>query len=506
LFSVVNASDDSAIFNTNTRQYVSVASISPTAIGSGFGTVNLTLTFNTPVPPSLQYKVYYGRRVTVATLPVELSSNPIIRRSPNRVRFPEFDRTGYGPTSISPDQDYTATYPDPYLAQWKATFRGISSVSNTYDAAYSGAIGYLHIGSRKNKSGVADHSLISVAGAACLYAYEKDIRSSLFSDGTLALTKIDSTLAASVMTNNIVILNAADYLYVGSGTYSTAIRLGVDMLEITFTNGSKKVVIITAFGANPRQAIVCTLGGANPAFGVPPTAVTSVKWIRPSFYAGGAIEEATLGVAGGPVDFRGGAHLASGAISDSPIAEIAQSSFFFAAGTSHLARAGTGWNLEAMTWGSYQDTSNSPTTLGSKIIAGKLLGDGSVESFGGRIKGFYSKRSNSYYLITTSSAQFWDPHLESLLAIKFVNSTNKTLTLSFDSTYTPQDGDVIELMVCNSDTSGSGGLSSIVWPATFVFSGTDGDVTGVAVGDIYMKFIGTYLDGLFFFTRTDYEV
>ena len=494
----MTAADDTDIFNSNTQQYVRISAISPSVIGGGFGTVALTLTFSTPVPANLQYRVYYGRRVTVANLPVEMASNPMIRRTPNRVCFPEFDRTGYAPTSISPDQDYTTTYPDPYLSQWKATLRGVVGVSNTYDANYSGAIGYIHIGSRKNKLDINDRSVRGVPGAACLYAYEKDIRTSTFVDASVPLTRIDSSLAASVYNNHLVTLNAANYFYSGAGPFYTAIRLGVDMLEVTFANGSKKVVVVTAFGANPQEAVVTTLGGANPTFGVPVSAVT-VKWIRPTFYTGGAVEQ-------GGFEFKGSAHLSPSAISNTPATELTQSSFFFAAGTPNPVRDGGGWNHEAMTWGSYQDTGSSPSAIGLKLKNGALLGDGTVESYGGRVRGLISKRSTNFYSISSSTPFVWDPYSTSVLGILFVNSSAKVLTLTLDPDYVPQDGDSLEVIVCNSDTSGLGWQSTIVWPTSFKFSGADADVSGILdEPTFFVKFVGTYMNGACYFTRTDYE-
>jgi hypothetical protein len=499
LFKVVVAADDTDIFNSNTQQYVRISAISPSVIGGGFGTVALTLTFSTPVPANLQYRVYYGRRVTVASLPVEMTSNPMIRRTPNRVRFPEFDRTGYAPTSISPEQNYSSTgYPDPYLAQWKASLRGTISITGNSDTSYGGALGFVHVGHCRNVIDSNDAANRGLPGAAILNVSEKDIRTTVFSGGNAALTRVNSTLLGTVANPNIVNLNGSDYFYRNTPIPQTAIRLGVDMVEVTFANGSKGVYVITSFGATPNQAIVATLGGGSPNF---TNGSATFKWIRPSFFTGAAQEEYSLG---GFFELRGASYLTPGSISTLPGQEIAHAGFFFAAGTSNPARAGTdNWNFEAMSWGAYQDTD---TPLGEKLKNGALLGDGSVQSYGGRIEGLFSKRSVGVYFITTSSSQFWNPHVESLLSLRFVNSTAKTVTLSFDPVYTPEDGDEIELIVCNSDTSGLGWMSNIVWPTSFTFSGTDGDITGVSTSDLYMKFVGTYMDGLFFFTRTDYEV
>jgi hypothetical protein len=280
LFKVVLAADDTEIFNPNTQQYVTITSIAPVAIGSGFYASNLTVTFSTPVPANVIYKIYYGKRSTVANLPVEMSSNPVIRRSPDRVRFPEFNRTGYAPTSITPEQDYTISYPDPYLAQWKARAQGTLESGVRYEENYSGSTGFVHIGSRKHVDDARDHSLKGVPGAAFLAAYEKDLWTNTFTNGSHAITCIGSQNVAVLTSTDQITLNISDYFY-RTGPNRSAIRLGVDMLEITFPDGSKGVYVIRQFGASPKIASLLTLGGAFPNFTNP--ANVTVKWIRPTF-------------------------------------------------------------------------------------------------------------------------------------------------------------------------------------------------------------------------------
>lgn len=511
LFKVVSASDDTDIFNSQTQQYVRVTSIAPTAIGSGFGTVSLTLTFSTPVPANLQYRVYYGRRSTVANLPVEMASNPVIRRSPDRVRFPEFSRTGYAPTSISPEQVYTAnSYPDPYLASWKARSAGTISLTGLVDEAYSGSTGFVHVGQLRSVEDVADAVPQGVPGAAFLSVYEKDIRTSTFTAGNIPLTRINSTLTGTVTNPGVVTLNAADYFYRETPIPETAIRLGVDMLEITFNNGSKGVFVIVAFDGGSREAQVATLGGASPNF---TNGSATFKWIRPTFFTGAAQGEIPIEVSSNPFEFRGSSFLATGSITDSPADEVAQEPLFFAAGTSNPARAGVdNWNMTALAWGAYEDT-GLLSELGLKNSRGALLGDGSVMSYGGRIQGLLARRSNpsGYESISLASTTVtWSPQTNSLLGLNFVGApVNKTVNLELDTAYTPTWGDTFELIVWQSNPSV--GTASISWPASFLFSGTDGDISiqsasGIYTSAFYTKFSGTYLGGYWFITRTDYEV
>ncbi len=499
LFKIVNDSDDTDIFNSNTQQYVRISAISPTTIGSGFGTVALTLTFSTPVPANLQYRVYYGRRVTVASLPVEMSSNPMIRRSPDRVRFPEFNRTGYAPTSISPEQDYNASYPDPYLAQWKAKLTGTISGSGLSDNDYGGALGFVHIGHCRNVLDINDAANRGLPGAAILNASEKDIRTSSFPWGPV-LTRVNSTSVGTVAIPNIINLNASDYFYLDTPIHQTAIRLGVDMIEVTFSSGSKNVYIITDFGATPNQALVTTLGGGSPSFA---NGSATFKWIRPSFFTGAVQEEFSPGTT---FELRGGSFLVPGSITTDPNNEVVHANFFFAAGTTNVARAGVNnWNMKAMSWGAYQDTEGGPgLALGQKLEYGALLGDGSVLSYGGRVRGLLSKRSLGFHAIPSGTQSYsWNPYIDSALGLLFNGPAHTGLSLTLDVAYVPQDGDGLEVFIWNSHHSVSDSMS---WPASFRFNGTEWDISGLHLVDTMIKFVGTFMNGLCYMTRTDYEV
>src|ERR1700744_115308 len=66
LFKVVNASDDTDIFNPITNTYVSVASLS-VPVGSGFYNNPVTLTFSAAVPTGVSYKIYYSRQTVLSS-------------------------------------------------------------------------------------------------------------------------------------------------------------------------------------------------------------------------------------------------------------------------------------------------------------------------------------------------------------------------------------------------------------------------------------------------------
>lgn len=501
LFTVVDQTTDQQIFNTHTRLYVSVASISAT-VGSGFTSAasSITLTFNTPVPANLQYKVYYGRRATLGVLPVELAVNPMIRRSVDRVRFPEFDRLTYAPTSITNDINYTGVdgYPDPYLAQWKAISKGSLG---TLDTGRSGAMGYVHISTKKNINDSQDAALRNQSAAAFFAAVEKEIQSNALL-GNTPYTKVNSALTAVVQNNNEVVLNALDYFRL-TGPHRTAFRLGMDMLEITFASGYKGVYLPISFDASdPRLVRIVTLGGNNPALGN--DANVRVKWVRTTFFTGAS--ENTVSA----FELKGQGSLVAGAITDNPSAEIPQTAPFFMAGTLDPARADSAngnWNIKSLCWGSFAETAGNTFALGLKTLKGELWGDGSIQSYGGRIVGFHTARGRSVG-VAANTADDLNPHSASQIRYDFTLTTAKVLTLTIASAYTPQEGDQIIIYIWHIGTGVSRTGSSVSWPASWKFSGTDGDIAVTSPNGVQavIKYVGTYANTYCFFTRTDFEV
>lgn len=508
LFKVVNDSDDTEIFNPSTGLYVTVSSmsVSPTGFVS-----TLQINFNTPVPPSTVYKVYYGRQYTLAGLPADFATSPQIRRSAERARLPEISRTGLAPTSVSNSQVYTASYPDPMLAQWKATLKG-SNVSD-YDDTRGGAIGFVHVGPLPHLLDGTGNDVFSdnLAGAAFLSAYEKDVRSNTFATSPVATTytKIDSTLNA-VTTATTVTLNASDYARVGN---NTSFRLGVDMLEITFANGTKMAVIPTSFGSgNARTFENCkTLGGATAA--IPAASNAKIKWLRPNFFVGGGHGKFST-----EFHLAGMSVLSPGCITDQPGEEVEHVPPFFGAGTLQVTRPGVNsWNLKAFTWGSFTETGSSLSATGKRTVKGELRGDGSLLSLGGHVEGLLTTRYNSSVtILSTPQSYEFNPFDGSLLVLNFtLGSSDFTLTLNATYLADAKTGDQITIFV---KTLGNPVQSlNITWPTQFRFSGTDGilgeydnvfpsgNVSNTGQ-NTNIKYTGVFVEGVFYMTRTDYEV
>jgi hypothetical protein len=245
-------------------------------------------------------------------------------------------------------------------------------------------------------------------------------------------------------------------------------------------------------------ATVRTLGGDNP--NLPNDANVRVKWVRPTFFASGS-ENVTPSVA-----IAGFGALMAGAITNSPHLEIPQTPPFFSAGTIDPARADLAtWNIKALTWGAFAETSSITSSLGLKTVKGELWGDGSIQSFGGRIVGLHTSRSRTFTVSGTTSDGI-DPTLFSQIRYDITGTGAKTLTLAMSTAYTAQEGDRLTIYIQHTGTGASRTTGTVVWPTIFRFSETDGDVrTTSTATNLYLKYEGTYTNGSFFFTRTDYE-
>jgi len=76
LFHVTDANDDD-IDVSGTK--IVVSSIGPDALGAGFSVGNLTVTFNVSIPTGQTYRIYYGQRANLATLPADAFMNMRVR-------------------------------------------------------------------------------------------------------------------------------------------------------------------------------------------------------------------------------------------------------------------------------------------------------------------------------------------------------------------------------------------------------------------------------------------
>jgi hypothetical protein len=496
LFRVVDGATDQEIFNPTTNAYVQVTAISPSVVGSGFYSGAVDLTLSTPIPDGRFFKVFYGRRGTLGEVPPDLASFPMIRRSNDRVRFPENIRTGTAPTSIAqPLNIATSGYPDPHMAQWKAVLRG-TVISGLPIPQYGGSSGFVNIGRKKNVNDADDEGVQGHQAAGFLSIYEKNLVGTGTIGGANPLVRINGANNATVITATTVELAVGDFFRT---TTASAIRPGIDMLEVTRSTGVKEVYVITAFDAtNVRRATLKTPSGGNAALN--PSETIQCRWVRPNFFTGGDNDPVAVS-SPERFHFRGFASLIPGPITDDSTIEVAQEAPFF--GAARNTRTGGDaargyWDVIALRWGGFNITDPTVSEIGRRDVKGELWGDGSIESYGGRIRGMIAKRSNTRN-VTTTETYTWDPAANAMQVFVASSASIIVETVALAGTYSPLDGDQITFFL---DYTTTGINTSFVFPASFKFSGSDG-TTPLVLGT-KAKFEGVFYNGNFYFTRTDF--
>lgn len=501
LFRVVQGSGvnvDQDIFNPATGLYVTISSITGATVGSGFYSGNITFNLNTPIPAGTVYRIYYAQRNTLGGIPPTATSYPALLRTADRVRFPEFERLGVAPTSIAvPLNLATSGYLDPFMAQWKAVLRGTVSGSDP-DPAYGGSMGFVNIGRKKNVNDSKDQGLLGHQAAGVFTAFIKETSGSGTIGGANPLTRINPANACIAISSSDVQLAAGDFFRTAT---ASAVRPGIDMLEITRATGKKEVYIITAFDpTDVRRVFLRTLGGGVPLFTVSESIF--VRWIRPNFFTGGDNDLVPWFVSSPEhFHFAGMGHYPPGPLTDNSTVEHPQEPAFF--GASRNTRTGGDsargyWDVVALRWGGFNTTDSTVSNIGRRDTLGELFGDGSIETYGGRIRGLKANRADQVNL-GASVNYTWTPN--TYQQVTFVCTTNSFVlgAVAFASSYTPIAGDKITFFL---DYSSAGTATVMTFPASFKFSGNDG-VTPLRAGTI-AKYEGTFSNGKFYFTRTDY--
>lgn len=497
LFRVVVDDTDAEVFNPVTKQYVRVTAISPAAVGDGFYSGTLTLTLSTPIPTGVVYFVFYGRRTTLGEIPPDATTFPTIRRSPDRVRFPDVPRTGLAPTSVAaPINIVSDGYLDPLMAQWKAVLRGSQPYNFMPSPNFGGSIGFVNLGRKKNIDDAGDQGLTGHQGAGFLNAYIKETSGSGTMLGANPLTRINPASAALAISGSVVELNATDFFRTAN---SSAIRPGIDMLEITRASGRLETYVITAFdAANVRRATLRSLGGALANLGV--AEAITCRWIRPSFFLGGDNDFVNVSLPE-RFHFRGFTNVTAGPLTDNSGIEMVQEPPFFGAARSSRSGADSArgyWDVVAFRWGGFNMNDSTVSEIGRRDVRGELWGDGSFESYGGRVRGLLSNRADQQN-VSGNLSYSWNPHAYTQVTFVANTASAAVLTIVMDSVYTAQAGDELTFFL---DYRTTGIATTVVYPASFKFSGTDGS-SPLVLGTV-AKFVGTYSNGNFYFTRTDY--
>ena len=534
---------------------IRVASVAGAAIGSGFTTNNITLTFTSAIPAFVGYRIYYGIRKTLGDLRKDTFTYPAIRRSPQVEQEVEdlfkalqddagiptwnstwltsvgsltrsglderyrrksgavvgnintpgdgavITRDGQAPTTqaTTADQDYANDFKDPFWAQWKAEIPGAIS-SYAFDGREDGGSGFISLINRRSIDTANDRTRPALSVAAFWTLLERmNNQSSL--GGADTRTRIDPANTTGTVLNPDAGVTDADRstLEIGTGDFFYNIALksevatGYDVLRITYPGGK------------PDEAYVITeidpggLGNARRCIVRTP---------------GGGLPNFPSGVATTGVSFQllktlfnqgGGAGTWQANLGSSQAVlldhfTVAQP----APVTDNPAVEAVDYPPAFFAAGrSLAEAGNAQgftalmwggynPDLWRYDPLGGLRGDGSIETAGRNLLGLTSNRTQTMTVSATGSQQ-WDIDFKPRLAINVtVDALTLTMTLPAGTVYTPVEGDQIEVIV---NLGGAVSTFTLLWPSggtTEFFFSSAGDKTPTQAVNSRTRYTGSY--------------
>lgn len=202
-------------------------------------------------------------------------------------------RDGQAVTIKSPDTEIDdGVNPDPQLALLKLIPLINPTAFTNFTNNHGADIGIWHETEFKNFATVNEVVRASVQGPALVDATPRSIRAATIS-GNAVYTFINETADATAnpasdpTTGRQIIECAAGQHFALSGPTRTAIRTGIDYLEVTWPGGSPKpemYVIMVIFG--PTQVLVRHMGGTNADFGAVAVPGLRIRLIQPNVRIG----------------------------------------------------------------------------------------------------------------------------------------------------------------------------------------------------------------------------
>jgi len=380
------------------------------------------------------------------------------------------ERDGAAPASREQDAALvTQFYSDPFMALWKAELNPAAYVSSP-GTAKGGSTGFLG----EVRTFPPGTQLVRDSGAYGAFVAKAPQN---LPNGTVTAaqlrTKVDPTLNATLNPDALstttakqtVELNASDYF---RNTSTTAIAARHDLLLVTYPSGAQEAFVIDALHAsNDRRATLMTLTGQPADFGSSSITVKA-QWVQVPFSVRSYISYM------GPQSFGLKVHSpANNCMDPDEITQSAAAGFFAATVLDHLGTNGSAYSWQnrnhpcvALAWGGREHDNDGE-------IKGKgfLLGDGSVEAWGGRLYGVNNPNpwndngaSKSLDSATGTHAITWgatipqdysgassDELFGGAIYLKVTGTGSTTVTVTMDSNYSPQEGDELLVYVYNED-------------------------------------------------------
>jgi hypothetical protein len=373
------------------------------------------------------------------------------------------DRDGSALTIALPNHSRTANtlstaWPDPILACYRV--KGDASLAdNAFPPAsrnFGGDVGLYQESDLSSTAATGEWNRARIAGPLLLDAIPRDVRADTL-DGSATLTRISSIANATINPTSGATTTARRTIQCATGQYfrnasaggRTAIRVGIDLLEVQ-TNAGVPVgtYVISAITAD-NQVLVTTLMGGSPAFPTVADATVRIRWIQPTVSLGGAV---AAGLSSAPEGtYRSLLVAQSSPLTDVPSNNNHQVAALFLAAYARreeaydvsITDAALERNMTAFAWGGAVKTGGTPE------INGRLLGDGSIVcEFGRQAVTTINRRVHSESVPDAGGSYILNPLLDGSVynftaAGTFSAAAPLDITLASD--YTPLDGDEIVL-------------------------------------------------------------
>lgn len=347
-------------------------------------------------------------------------------------------------------------WPDPILACYRLTSATLAATDNGFPPPsrnVGGDIGLYQESDQSSTSAAGEWGRARTAGPLLFDVVPRDVRADTL-DGSVTLTRIspvanatiNPTSGSSTTARRTIQCAAGQYFRRTSAGSRTAIRLGIDMLEIQ-TNAGVPVgtYVITAFDSD-TTVLVSTLSGGSPSFSSTADATVRIRWLQPTVSIGGAIAEGIVSAPEGAI--RKLLVAQATPLSDEAGNNTHQIAALFLSAYASIADADPDGFLTdsqffsgttALAWG------GAVKATGVSEMNGRLLGDGGIYTDGGRqLLNLVSRRQREEVVPANGGIYVINPLVDGS-AFYFHNIANTfnvsaTLTIQFAAAYLLRPG------------------------------------------------------------------
>lgn len=360
------------------------------------------------------------------------------------------------PTTSRISSPISTPWPDGNLAAIRITASTVATDNGFPPGSRNigGDIGLFQESDLSNTAATGEWGRSRIAGPLLLDVIPRDVRGDTL-DGSATLTRISPVANATLnptsgaTTTERRTIQCAAGQYFRNGSSRTAIRVGIDMLEVQNNAGVPIATYVITSIASATTVLVQTVTGGNPSFPTTADNTVRIRWLQPAVSMGGAV---AYGLSSAPEGALRSLLVAqAGPLSDVPSNNNHQVAALFLAAYARRSEAydlsitdsALERNTTALAWGGAVKATGVPE------ITGRLLGDGGITCEGGRqAVSTLSRKVHSESVPNAGGSYALNPPVDGSVysftaAGTFDVAAVLNITLSAD--YVPVDGDEIIL-------------------------------------------------------------